>query len=288
MTVLGKVGNNGTDFAQKRRVMNKKKILLSVLMVLLLVIVLSAYLASQRRPGGTIVSGNTDGGVSERERLGRRVLPDMPDRIPTYSEDEPRPRKPSEAVRQVPSSEPEGSPPEVLEKLPSQWVEAAPAIKRSVPEPPAVVSPPEKERMKRFCGGELISQCVDCGLSHGDFALLLVDILALKAPETLGEVFEILESLHVGPVGGWAKANLQKRMTAEEMEEVRCSISLAAEEGLIEMGPSVVTAAVNRFCRELKVSLEAMEDSGIVKNRGRVAGETGYQGGTRGIASSPF
>lgn len=140
----------------------------------------------------------------------------------------------------------------------------------------------------KLCGGVPISQCADRDFTYSDFAFLLLDTLDLKRTETWGEAFEILESLHIGPVEGWAKANPQKPMTLREMEEVRCSISLASEEGLIGVGPSTVTAAVNRFCRELKVSLKAMEDSGIVKNPANISAITGYQGGTDQVASPPF
>ncbi len=150
--------------------------------------------------------------------------------------------------------------------------------------PPAVL-PSQHKSMVKFCGGEPISQCENVEFTHCDLALLLLDILALGERQTCEDAFEVLESRTVSPAIGWAKDNPQKRMTPREMEEVRCSISLAYEKGLIEEHASIVTVALNTYCVELEVSLKALKDSGVLKNRSYHEAETGYQGGGNGVLS---
>jgi hypothetical protein len=159
-------------------------------------------------------------------------------------------------------------------------------MKRSLPK--AVTPGTGRMPIVKLCKGEPISECLDCGFSHGDFALLILDILGLAVTRVYEEAFEILGSLYIRPVDGWAKHNPEKLMTPRETEEVRCSISLAHEDGLIQTGPSIVSVGLNGFCREFKVSLKTMEDSGIVKGRPDGRAETGYQGGGRTVFSSPF
>ena len=301
----------------KRTPMNKKKVFLSIVMLLVLLAILYMCFGRHERPGKTTVSVETDNSLSPSETLHRpsetlrpKVVPDEPEKVPVKAAQRPPSTRFSETAAEMPSTQPEKAPPPVvlealpaqpaqaesamtpssvsLEALPTQPVQAGSAMKRSVPKAPAVVLPPEEMPMARLCEGEPLSQCVDVDFTQCDFALLLLNVLALGRTENCEEAFEILESLPIGPVGGWAKANPQKQMTLREMEEVRCSIFPAFEGGLVGVGPWIVTAALNRFCEELKVSLKAIEDSGIVKGRADISAETGYQGGTNGVASSPF
>jgi hypothetical protein len=137
---------------------------------------------------------------------------------------------------------------------------------------------------------------VDVNFTHSDLALLVLDILALRRAEDPVATFELLESHDIEPVGGWAKSDPERLVTPREMEEVRCSISLASDEGSISVGPSLVTTSINRFCEELEVSLRATGDSGVAKgDRPSLSAETGYQGATGGgdgtqggVASTPF
>jgi hypothetical protein len=69
------------------------------------------------------------------------------------------------------------------------------------------------------------------------------------------------------------------------MEEVRCSISLAFEDGSISVGSSIVTAKVNRFCEAWEVSQRVSEDSGLLRADQPRLVETGYQGGGDDITS---
>ncbi|MBW2057476.1 MAG: hypothetical protein JRJ26_08270 [Deltaproteobacteria bacterium] len=134
----------------------------------------------------------------------------------------------------------------------------------------------------------MISSCAGRNFTQCEFALLLLDLLDLETRETCEGAFALLESLHIGPVGGWAKADPTRILTPQEMEEVRCSASLAADQGLISASSSVIVARLNRFCEELKASLEAVRESGIIRGKTDVPPITGYQGGTERVASPPF
>ncbi len=291
--------------------MSKKNVLLSILLILIVLAVLSMCLGRcHQYPGGTIISDKLHSRIAPSNNLDGEALPHTPDEVPDKSPESHALVKLPKATEGMPSTQPKKAPPPEsleaspirpiqgesamtpssvsLEALPTQYVLAESTMKRSVPKASAVALSPEAASMGKLCGGEPISQCVDVVFTHCDFALLIIDILASARTEDCVEAFEILESLHIGPVGGWAKANPQKRMTPREMEEVRCSISFSSEHGLIDAGPSIVTVALNRFCEELKVSIEVVEDSGVVTDRADVTAtaEAGHQG--EGVASSPF
>jgi hypothetical protein len=137
----------------------------------------------------------------------------------------------------------------------------------------------------KLCGGEMITQCKKVGFTHCGFAFILLEILRITPPAGCGEAFEVLRSLNIAPVEGWSETNPQKRLTPEEMEEVRCSISWAVTRGLIQASPSVVTASLNRFCAEWMVSAQA-EEAPTSMGRFNHSAETGYQGCTETVASS--
>jgi hypothetical protein len=111
--------------------------------------------------------------------------------------------------------------------------------------------------------------------------------LSLKAITEGKGPFEILESAGIAPKGGWAKSEPETEITEEEMEEVRCSIALAAEEGEIPVEADEVTADVNQFSDDMSANIAAVEDAKIVKDRKSRSAETGYQGGS-GVTSTPF
>jgi hypothetical protein len=118
--------------------------------------------------------------------------------------------------------------------------------------------------------------------------MLVVDILGLEAPESGEAAFDILESLQICPVHGWARAKPMGRITPQDMEEVRCSISLAFSEGSISVGSSIVTAEVNRFCEAWEVSQRVAEDSGPLRADQPRLVETGYQGGGDDMTSPAY
>jgi len=273
--------------------MNIKKIPYLVFISLIIAsAALAIYLRTHSHLLDKTVSEKIDHPFSTPSTVDPTVLPDPHEEVPEGSIQRSASTilsKPVSAVSEMPSTQPEPPPPESLEVSPRPQVQAESKRKRSLPKPPPVVLPPEERSTVKLCGGEPICRCTNVDFTHGDFALLVLDILGLGTTQNCEEAFEILESLQIGPVDGWAKASPQRRMTATQMEEVRCAVSVASEDGLIPVGPSVVTAAVNRFCEELEVSLAAIEDSGVGTDRRDIRGETGYQGGTDGgVASSPF
>jgi hypothetical protein len=162
-------------------------------------------------------------------------------------------------------------------------------VERTVPRPPSIVlTPPEMPPVK-LCGGETFFGCPDVGFTDIDLAVLVLDILGLKKTDHPDEALGILESLNIAPTRGWSKSNPARRMTSREIEEVRCSVSLAYNDKLIRVAPSTVTAALENFCQEVEVSLRAIEHSGVARdNRSGIPPEAGYQGATGGVTSSPF
>ena len=257
--------------------MHKKTVFLTILLILIPLPFCFQSLQSHRRYTGDSTAG-----------LAPMVLAEESMTIPQQSADSASSRKRSETVSKVPSLEPKGPPSKHPDVLPARPVPVESAVEVQVPNLPPAVLPSQHKSMVKFCGGEPISQCENVEFTHCDLALLLLDILALGERQTYEDAFEVLESRAVSPVIGWAKDNPQKRMTSREMEEVRCSISLAYEEGLIEERASIVTVALNRFCVELEVSLKALKDSGVLKDRSYYKAETGYQGGGDGVSSPSF
>ena len=273
-----------------------KKIFFPVFMPLIIAfVVVGVYLGKHKGPDQSTLPQKTGPRIS---------APPRPDSVPRLepiediredSIDKSAMAGTSKPVPEEPSIEGQASPPEST-GTPSDRPQPAPSPKdRFVPEPPSAVLPPEARPPMKLCGGESISQCTNVGLTHGDFATLVLDILGLGTTGDCQEAFELLESFQIRPVGGWKKSNPGDRITPREMEEIRCSISIASEDGLILVGPSVLAAAVNRFCEESELTLAAMEDFSVERDRDDVVGETGYQGGAPApgressqVASSPF
>ncbi len=287
----------------------KKRIFLSLLLVLILLAFLPIYLGRHKRPGKTPVSVRTDDGLSPSRTLDPRVFIDNPEELPgKSSQRSPWSRFTGKVADRSSPERKEAPPPLSLEALPTQPVHGESGISPSSVSLEALPTQPGQAEslMKRsvpktgvlraqdmpvvlFCQGEPILACLDCGLTDCDFALVVVDILAPGRTEDCKEAFAFLQSLNVGPVRAWGGANLDKPMTAGEMEEVRCSLSLAFDDKLIPLSPSIMKASLERFCQELKMTLEARGSSGIVKDSAVVsAGESGHQGGSDGVFSTPF
>jgi hypothetical protein len=196
--------------------------------------------------------------------------------------------RPTRTVSRAPSTGKMTDAPESVLSAPAESQGLEPPAKPSIPSPRPVVSPREEKPMVKLCGGEPISQCEGVDLAQSDAALLLLEILGLGRGENAERAFEILETLRIVPAAGWDRRNPKRPITPPEMEEVRCCVSLAFEDGLVQVGSSAVAAAFNRFCEDLKAATVATEDSGIVENHLGGKTETGYQGGTGDVVSSAF
>ncbi len=258
---------------------NNRKIQLVIILAIILFVMPFLYFGkdtpTDTRPESVRVTQRAEPKVSSEKP---KAIPQDSIRNPPVTED---PRR----VPQTPSPEPKPAPQVSIKKVPTPQVETKRPEKPFVPKTPSVVLPSEETSPVKLCAGEPITPCENCRLTHGDFALLLVDVLALLTTELYEEAFDILASLQIAPVNGWATADPEKLITLREMEEVRCSISLAFKDGSIGVGPSTVTAALNRFLEESDVSIQTAEDSGITKGDSSRSAETGYQGGEEGVLS---
>ncbi|NIQ37968.1 MAG: hypothetical protein GTN81_05195 [Proteobacteria bacterium] len=260
--------------------MKKKKTLLLRLLLFILFVVLAIYLGRDKPP--EILAFST--------KDHQKVLPKTPEQTPLdkHKKSPVATLPPSASFSETLDKKPKALPSVPLKTDLTQPVNATSLKKRSVPETPPVVLPPEETSLVKLCGGEPISLPKGFNLTHGDLALVLLNVLALRTTQVYEEAFQILSSLHIGPVGGWPKTNPEKPITLKEAEEIRCSISLAFEDGSIRVGPSVVTTALNGFFQDLQVTGRAMDQSGITKEEAKKSVETGYQGGREGVSSSPF
>jgi hypothetical protein len=275
---------------QKDNTMTTKTIILSILISFGFFTAFYVYLGLDRQEK-MVVTGKGKTSISPPPETKPEVLYDEPDEPLDSTRDSRHVSPLGEPPQQdsaVPSLEPKRSTSPSSKGPPTPPVQMEPPIEQTIPNPPPVVLPPEQALPVKLCGGKPISQCLDVQFTHVDFALLVMDILALGSTQDAEEAFRTLEFLNIQPIGGWEKSDPQKPITLREMEEVRCSLSLSAEKGLISVGPSVLTASVNRFCEELKVSLEAIESAGIGEDRrGTRPSETGYQGGVNVSPESP-
>ncbi len=258
---------------------NKRKIQLLIILAVILFVMPFLYFgkdtATDTRPESVKVTQSAQPKASSEKP---KTIPQDSVQPPPVMED---PRK----VPQTPSPEPKPAPQVSIKRLPTPQVETKRPDKPFVPKTPSVLLPSEENSTVKLCAGEPINPCENCRLTHRDFALLLVDILALLTTELYQEAFDVLASLQIAPVNGWATADPEKLITPREMEEVRCSISLAFKDGSIGVGPSTVTVALNRFLEESDVSIQAAEDSGVTKGDSSRSAETGYQGGEEGVLS---
>ncbi|NIO04715.1 MAG: hypothetical protein GTN74_08885 [Proteobacteria bacterium] len=260
-------------------IMNKRKI--QLLLVLPMILFVVPFLCFGRdtttdRPSASVkVTQKAAPKVSSEEP--KAISQDSLQKSPATDD----PRK----VPQTSSPEPKPGPPVSIKEVPTPQVETKRPEKPFVPKASSVVLPAEETSPVKLCAGEPIIPCENCRLTHHDFALLLLDVLGLVITELYEEAFDILASLQIAPVHGWATADPEKLITPREMEEVRCSISLAFKDGSIEVGPSTVTVALNRFLEDSDVSIQTAEDSGVSKGDTSRSAETGYQGGGEGILS---
>ena len=250
-------------------------------------IALCLHLVLHRRPGASEYSREPDGDAFPSQTEEASTEPDKVREVPDEVALEPPPKGQPQKV----STKQHEQPRQAARKhraMPPSRVGPEGRGKRAVPKHPSAVYPSQKRALVTLCGGDPISQCAKVNFTHTGFALLVVDILGLEAPESGEDAFDILESLQISPVYGWARAKPMARITPQEMEEIRCSISLAFAEGSISVGSSIVTAEVNRFCEAWEVSQRVVEDSGPPRADQPRLVETGYQGGGDDMTSPPY
>jgi hypothetical protein len=147
----------------------------------------------------------------------------------------------------------------------------------------------EKERAQMVespqCEGPMVTECEDCDISHGDFAIYLCKVLGIGEALNYDQSFLALTALQISPKRGWRSENPLVPITHREMEEVRCSVQEAYEKGLISTEPTLMVASVNDLCLWLKTDIEVVgAGAGIVAE---AMAQSGYQGGTGEVPSVP-
>jgi len=139
----------------------------------------------------------------------------------------------------------------------------------------------EKERAQMVespqCEGPMVTECEDCEISQGEFAVYLCQVLGIGKALNYDQSFLALTALHISPKKGWRFREPLVPITQREIEEVRCSVQVAYKKGLISAEPTLMVASVNDLCLWLKTDVEVV-GAGIVVE---AVAQTDYQGGGR-------
>ncbi len=141
----------------------------------------------------------------------------------------------------------------------------------------------EKERAQMVespqCEGPMVTECEDCEISQGDFAIYLCKVLGIGEALNYVQSFLALTALQISPKRGWRSEKPLVPITQREIEEVRCSVQEAYEKGLISTEPTLMVASVNDLCLWLKTEIEVVgAGAGIVAE---AIAQSDYQGGGR-------
>ncbi|UCD71588.1 MAG: hypothetical protein JSW70_00955 [Syntrophobacterales bacterium] len=133
-----------------------------------------------------------------------------------------------------------------------------------------LVEPPQ-------CEGPMVTECGDCEISQGDFAIYLCKVLGIGETLNYNQSFSTLSSLHISPGRGWKFEEPFVLITQREIEEVRCSVREAHKKGLIETEPALMVASVNDLCLWLRMDVEVVAAGTVAET----ASLSDYQGGNR-------
>ena len=88
------------------------------------------------------------------------------------------------------------------------------------------------------CEGPMVSECGGCEISQGDFAIYLCKVLGIGEALNYDQSFLALTALQISPKRGWRSEEPLVPITHREIEEVRCSVQAAYENGLISTEPT--------------------------------------------------
>ncbi len=140
----------------------------------------------------------------------------------------------------------------------------------------------EKERAQLVetpqCEGPMVTECEDCEISHGEYAVYLSTVLALGEGLNYDQAFFALGALRIAPKRGWKFENPSALITQREIEEVRCSVLEAHKKGLIETTPNVMVASINDYCLWLKMNVQVVGRGSVAE---AISAISDYQGGGR-------
>jgi len=140
------------------------------------------------------------------------------------------------------------------------------------------------------CEGPMVSECGDCEISQGDFAIYLCKVLGIGEALNYDQSFLALAALNISPRRGWRLHEPFTPITKRQMEEIRCSVREAYKKGLISTEPTLVVASVNDLCLWLKMDVEVVGLGTVVET---ITPLSGYHGGGgedvgEDVASSPL
>ncbi len=152
----------------------------------------------------------------------------------------------------------------------------------------------EKERAQMVespqCEGSMVTECEDCEISQGDFAIYLCKVLGIGEALNYDQSFLALAALNISPRRGWRLQEPFAPVTQRQMEEIRCSVREAYKKGLISTEPTLLVASVNDLCLWLKMDVEVVGAGTVVET---ITPLSGYRGGGGvdadvDVASSPL
>jgi hypothetical protein len=125
------------------------------------------------------------------------------------------------------------------------------------------------------CEGPMVTECVECDISQGDFAIYLCKVLGIGEDLNWDQSFSALTALRVSPRRGWNFEDPFIPMSEREIEEVRCSAQEAHEKGLIKTSSALMVASINDYCIWLRMNVEVV-GGGVVAD---TVATTDYQRG---------
>lgn len=109
-----------------------------------------------------------------------------------------------------------------------------------------------------LCEGPMVTECEECEISHGEFAVYLCKVLGIGEDLNYAQAFLTLGALRIFPRRGWRFENPSTYITPTEIEEVRCSVVEAYKRGCIEASPNIMVASLNDYCTWLRMNIQVV------------------------------
>ncbi len=125
------------------------------------------------------------------------------------------------------------------------------------------------------CEGPMVTECMQGEIPQGDFAIYLCKVLGIGEDLNFEQSFLALSALHISPERGWRFEEPFDLITQREIEEVRCSVRKAYEQGVIETEPTLMVASINDYCLWLRMNMEVVGEVTVAET----LAQTNYQGG---------
>jgi hypothetical protein len=136
-----------------------------------------------------------------------------------------------------------------------------------------------------LCEGPMVTECDECEISHGEFAVYLCKVLGIGEDLNYAQAFLTLGALRIFPRRGWRFENPSTRITPTEIEEVRCSVAEASQRGYIEASPNIMVASLNDYCIWLRMNIQVVGGGTVADTVATKDYQSGGGGGTVKSAS---